>query len=164
MTTRRRAEQLQAKPVYLLGFGEALGQLQMGQMPDFTETVAKHSGARALESAGVGLDEVDCAQVYDSFTITVLLTLESLGFCGKGEGGMFVADGNIDPDGTLPINTDGGGMSSNHPGRRGALATIEGVRQLRGDSPGVQLKDPSICLVTGTGGSLSATSTLVLGV
>ena len=164
LTSRQRAEQLRRKPVHLLGFGEAIGQMQMNQMPDFTRTAAAESGPRALKSAGLTHDEIDCAQLYDSFTITVLLTLESLGFCGPGEGGAFVQDGNLAPTGRLPINTDGGGLSSNHPGRRGALAVIEGVRQLRGDSPGVQLANPKTCLVNGTGGSLSATATLLLGV
>lgn len=164
LTSRRRAESLGGRPVSVLGFGEALGQVSMNQMWPLTETAAVRSGARALQTAGLTHDEIDCAQVYDSFTVTVLLTLESLGFCGKGEGGPFVADGNIGPGGALPINTDGGGLSSNHPGRRGALATIEGVRQLRGTSPGVQLASPRTCLVSGTGGSLSATATMVLGV
>jgi acetyl-CoA acetyltransferase len=114
--------------------------------------------------AGVAHDDVDCAQIYDSFTITVLITLESLGFCGKGEGGPFVESGALAPGGALPINTDGGGLSSNHPGRRGVFTLIEGVRQLRGESPGVQLADPKIVLCHGTGGSLSATATMILGV
>jgi acetyl-CoA acetyltransferase len=158
MTSKSRAEQLARKPVYLLGFGEALGQLSMSQMWPFTETAAVHSGARAFASAGLRPSDIDVAQIYDSFTITVLLTLESLGFCRKGEGGEYVEAG------TLSYNTDGGGLSSNHPGRRGVFAMIEGVRQLRGTSPGVQLADPKTCLVNGTGGSLSATATMILGV
>ena len=164
LVSRRRAEQLSRKPVYLLGAGEAIGQVHMNQMPDLTVTAAKDSGRAALAQAGVSLDDVDCSQVYDSFTYTVLVTLESLGFCKPGEGGEFVASGALAPDGQLPINTDGGGLSSNHPGRRGVFAFIEGVRQLRGESPGVQLDDPHICLVNGTGGFLSATATVVLGV
>lgn len=164
MTSRKRAERLSRKPVHILGAGEALGQVHISQMEDPTRTVAASSGADALERAGVGHAEIDCAQVYDSFTYTVLVTLESLGFCEQGEGGPFVASGALAPDGALPINTDGGGLSSNHPGRRGALALIEGVRQLRGESPGVQLTEPRICLVHGTGGFLSATATVVLGV
>jgi acetyl-CoA acetyltransferase len=163
LTSRARAERLARRPVYLLGFGEALGQMQMNQMPSFTQTAAVRSGAEALASAGLTHAEIDCAQLYDSFTVTVLLTLESLGFCGPGEGGAFVEDGNLAVDGALPINTDGGGLSSNHPGRRGALAVIEAVRQLRGESPGVTVPDARTCLVNGTGGWLSATATLVLG-
>lgn len=164
LTSRRHAEEMGITPVYVLGFGEALGQVSMNQMWPFTETAAVDSGKRALESAGMRHAEIDCAQLYDSFTITVLLTLESLGFCGRGEAGPFIADGGIAPTGALPINTDGGGLSSNHPGRRGALAVVEAVRQLRGVSPGVQLESPRTCIVHGTGGSLSATATLLLGV
>ena len=107
--------------------------------------------------------DIDCAQLYDSFTITVLLALEDLGFCAKGEGGPFVESGAIAPSGSLPINTDGGGLSSNHPGRRGVFTLIESVRQLRGQSPGVQLRDPSVGLAHGCGGQLSATATMILG-
>ncbi len=164
MTSRRRAERLSAKPVFVLGAGEAIGQVHLNQMPDLTRTVAARSGRDALDRAGLTTREIDCAQIYDSFTYTVLVSLESLGFCGPGEGGPFVESGAIAPGGRLPINTDGGGLSSNHPGRRGALALIEGVRQLRGTSPGVQLRDPRTCLVHGTGGFLSATATVVLGV
>jgi acetyl-CoA acetyltransferase len=164
LASRKRAERLSRKPVYILGAGEALGQVHISQMNDPTRTVAALSGADAFERAGVSHSEIDCAQIYDSFTYTVLVTLESLGFCQPGEGGPFVASGAVAADGTLPINTDGGGLSSNHPGRRGALALIEGVRQLRGESPGVQLAQPRICLVHGTGGFLSATATVVLGV
>jgi acetyl-CoA acetyltransferase len=164
LTSRRTAQRLSRKPVHVLGFGEAVGQVQMNQMEDFTRTAAVRSGADAFATAGLRPDEIDCAQIYDSFTITVLTALESLGFCGRGEAGAFVADGNLAPGGRLPINTDGGGLSSNHPGRRGALATIEAVRQLRGESPGVRLDDARTCLVNGTGGSLSATATMILGV
>lgn len=164
MTSRRRAEQLTSRPVYLLGFGEAVGQTLMHQMPDFTRTAAVRSGADAFATAGMTPDEIDCAQLYDSFTVTVLLTLESLGFCAPGEAGPYIDDGNLAPGGRLPINTDGGGLSSNHPGRRGALAMIEAVRQLRGTSPGVTIDGARSCLVNGTGGSLSATATTILGV
>jgi acetyl-CoA acetyltransferase len=164
LTSRRRAEALSRKPVYLLGAGEALGQVHMNQMPDLTKTVADRSGSAALAQAGMSLGEIDCAQIYDSFTYTVLVTLESLGICAPGEGGAFVASGALAPGGALPINTDGGGLSSNHPGRRGALALIEGVRQLRGESPGVNIENARTCLVHGTGGFLSATATVVLGV
>jgi acetyl-CoA acetyltransferase len=164
LASKRRAERLSRKPVYLLGWGEAIGQIQMNQMESFTETSATRSGADAFATAGMGPDDIDCAQIYDSFTPTVLLTLESLGFCKPGEGGPFVEAGGIAPTGSLPINTDGGGMSSNHPGRRGALAVVEAVRQLRGESPGVQLEAPHTCLVNGTGGALSATATMILGV
>ncbi|UOQ56731.1 acetyl-CoA acetyltransferase [Leucobacter allii] len=162
MVSAERARDLRTRPVFLDGWGEAIGQVQMNQMPDFTVTSARESGRRALASAGLSTTDIDCAQIYDSFTITVLLTLESLGFCGPGEGGGFIESGAIGPGGSLPINTDGGGLSSNHPGRRGTLAVIEAVRQLRGESPGVTIPGARSCLVNGTGGTLSATATLVL--
>lgn len=164
VVSKARAERISRKPVFILGGGEALGQVHMNQMPDLTATVAARSGQDALDRSGLTRGEIDCAQLYDSFTITVLITLESLGFCKPGEGGDFIDSGAINRTGTLPINTDGGGLSSNHPGRRGVFAVIEGVRQLRGESPGINLDDPRTCLVNGTGGFLSATATLILGV
>jgi acetyl-CoA acetyltransferase len=164
LVSAARSAALSRKPVFVLGAGEALGQVQMNQMPELTRTAAARSGPAALQAAGMRLAEIDCAQLYDSFTITVLLTLESLGFCGRGEGGAFVDSGALAPGGALPINTDGGGLSSNHPGRRGIFALIEGVRQLRGESPGVNLPRARTCLVHGTGGFFSATATIVLGV
>ncbi|HEY3775654.1 MAG TPA: hypothetical protein VGL69_21805 [Solirubrobacteraceae bacterium] len=164
LASRRRAQSLSGvKPVYALGFGEALGQVSMNQMPDFTATAGARSGEAALAGSGLTPGEIDCAQLYDSFTITVLLALEDLGFCAQGDGGPFVAGAGIAAGGPLPINTDGGGLSSNHPGRRGAIAMVEGVRQLQGRSPGVRLTGARTCVVHGVGGSLSATATMVLG-
>ena len=108
---------MSGRPADVLGFGEALGQVSMSQMWPFTATAAAASGARAFQTAGTRPAEIDCAQLYDSFTITVLLALEDLGFCGKGEGGKFASAGELAPSGQLPINIDGGGLSSNHPGR-----------------------------------------------
>lgn len=164
LVSAAKAASMSRKPVYVLGAGAALGQVQMNQMPRLTQTAAARSGPAALHAAGMRLDEIDCVQLYDSFTITVLVTLESLGFCAAGEGGALVESGALAPDGALPFNTDGGGLSSNHPGRRGIFALIEGVRQLRGESPGVNLPQARSCLVHGTGGFLSATATMILGV
>ena len=161
---RDRAADARGTPVWLLGFGEAVGQMRMNQLWPFTSTPGVASGRRALEMAGVRPDDIDCAQLYDSFTITLLLALEDLGFCAKGEGGPFVESGAIAPGGSIPVNTDGGGLSSNHPGRRGVFALIEAVRQLRGDGPGVRLPEPRLALAHGCGGQLSATATMVLGV
>ena len=158
-----RAADARTAPVWLLGFGEAVGAMRTSQMRSFTETPGAASGRRAFAMAGVAPGDIDCAQLYDSFTITVLLALEDLGFCSKGEGGPFVESGAIAPSGSLPINTDGGGLSSNHPGRRGVFTLIESVRQLRGQSPGVQLRGPSVGLAHGCGGQLSATATMILG-
>jgi acetyl-CoA C-acetyltransferase len=163
VTSKERARDTRRGGPAVLGFGEAISHGQMNQMRDMTTTVAEHSGRRAFQTAGLTPDDIRVAQIYDSFTITVALSLEALGFVPKGEVGNFIAEGGIAPDGRLPINTDGGGLSSNHAGRRGMFATIEAVRQLRGESPGLQLASPELCLVNGTGGWLSATATLILG-
>ena len=117
--------------------------------------------------AGVSHADIDVAQVYDSFTYTVLTSLEDLGFCKKGEGGDFVTGGRIAPGGEFPLNTSGGGLSYTHPGMFGVFTIIEGVRQLRGDFKGQgqrQVDDAKIGLVHGTGGKLSATGTAILAV
>ncbi|MCC6223524.1 MAG: hypothetical protein IT201_08550 [Thermoleophilia bacterium] len=159
-----RARECRKPPVWLLGFGEALGHAQMNQMDRFTSTPAVASGQRAFAMAGVSHDDVDVAQLYDAFTITPLLALEDLGFCAKGEGGPFVESGAIAPGGQLPINTDGGGLSSNHPGRRGMFLLVESVRQLRGEGVGVQIAGARTALAHGLGGANSATATMILGV
>jgi acetyl-CoA C-acetyltransferase len=163
LTTSERARNLRGTPVEILGAGEAFTHVHMSQMPNVDESAAVHSGAAAFSEAGMTPRDVDCVQLYDSFTITVLLSLEALGFCAIGSGGEFVESGALAPTGELPFNTDGGGLSSNHPGRRGALAVIEGVRQLRGESPGANVAGVSTCLVHATGGFLSSAATLLLG-
>jgi acetyl-CoA acetyltransferase len=112
--------------------------------------------------AGATHGDVDVAQLYDSFTITVLLTLEALGFCGPGESGDFVAGGRTAPGGDFPLNTNGGGLSYCHPGMYGIFTLIEATRQLRGESGPRQVADAGIALCTGTGGVLSSTATVVL--
>jgi acetyl-CoA C-acetyltransferase len=132
---------------------------------DYLVSAAAQTGPRALAEAGVTHDDLDMAMIYDSFTITVLLTLEDLGFCKKGEGGRFVEQGRLELGGALPINTDGGGLSSNHPGMRGIFLVIEAVRQLRGDAGPRQVPDCRLALVHGTGGALGTRhsgATLVL--
>lgn len=163
VTSKERARDTRRSGPVVLGYGEALGQIQMNQMTDMTTTAARHSGSRALQTAGVTIEDIRLAQIYDSFTITVALTLDALGFAPRGEVGRFIDDGGIVTGGRLTLNTDGGGLSSNHSGRRGIYALIEAVRQLRGEGPGVQFANPDLCLVHGTGGWLSATATLILG-
>jgi acetyl-CoA C-acetyltransferase len=126
------------------------------------------SGPAAFAEAGVVPSDIQYVSIYDSFTITVLVTLEDLGFCPKGQGGRFVADGNlISGTGALPFNTDGGGLCNNHPANRGGLTkVVEAVRQLRGEAhPKVQVRDCHLALAHGTGGSLATrhgSATLIL--
>lgn len=143
--------------VQIIGAGEAPRGQRGGQI-DLTVTGAVQSGAAAFAEAGVTPADIDYASIYDSFTITVILQLEDLGFCRKGEGGRFVADGNlISGSGKLPFNTDGGGLCNNHPSNRGGITkVIEAVRQLRGEAhPSVQVKDCRLALAQGLGGYLS---------
>src|SRR5581483_634486 len=153
VTSAERARDLKKRPAYVLGAGETARHAARGQR-DFLEIAAHQSGRLAFERAGVSHKDIDMAMIYDSFTITVLTTLENLGFCKRGEGGAFVSGGRLRYDGELPINTDGGGLSSNHPGMRGIFLVIEAVKQLRGECGPRQVKDCQIALCHGTGGEL----------
>ena len=128
-----------------------------------TVTGAVRSGAAAYAMAGLKPADIDVVQVYDAFTITTLLFLEDLGFCPKGEGGRFVADGAIAPGGRLPVNTSGGGLSYCHPGMFGIFVLIEAVRQLRGEAGLRQVAGCDTAIAHGNGGTLSAQSTVILG-
>jgi len=150
------AKRVQRPRVRLLGAGEA-PKHQMGGKIDLTYTGAARSGALAFAEAGVTPADIKYVSIYDSFTITVLICLEDLGFCPKGGGGRFVEDGNlISGQGRLPFNTDGGGLCNNHPANRGGMTkVIEAVRQLRGEAhPKVQVPNCGLALAHGTGGSL----------
>jgi acetyl-CoA C-acetyltransferase len=149
------AARLKRPVVNILGAGETI-KGQLGGHVDLTWSGAAISGPIAFKEAGVSPADIQYASIYDSFTITVLMQLEDLGFCKKGEGGRFVADGNlISGVGTLPFNTDGGGLCNNHPANRGGITkVIEAVRQLRGEAhPKVQVPDCTLALAQGTGGS-----------
>jgi acetyl-CoA acetyltransferase len=166
LTSMERAKSLKSKPVAVLGVGEGHDHAIMSQMPDLTTFAARHSGKRAMEMAGVKHADLDLAMIYDSFTYTVLVTLEDLGFCAKGEGGAFVSGQRTAPGGDFPMNTNGGGLSYNHPGMYGIFAVIEAVRQLRGDyaDQGIrQVPDCELAIVHGTGWYLSSAGTAVLG-
>jgi acetyl-CoA acetyltransferase len=113
--------------------------------------------------AGIAPSDVDLLLAYDSFTITVLLALEDLGFCRKGEGGAFAAGGRLGPGGALPTNTNGGGLSYTHPGQYGIFLLVEAVRQLRGEAGPRQVPGAEVAVAHGSGGVLSAMSTVVLG-
>lgn len=158
------ARTLKKPPVWLLGQGESVSHAQISEMPDLTVTPAAKSGARAFEMAGVTHGDLDVVEIYDSFTITVLLTLESLGFCAPGTGGEFIANGRTGPGGEFPLNTNGGGLSYCHPGQYGIFLIIEAVRQLRGECDERQVANAALALISGTGGVLSSNSTCILGV
>jgi acetyl-CoA acetyltransferase len=163
VTSAERAKTLPKKPVYLLGSGTATTHEAITSMPEITETAARASGALAFARAGMRPVDVDVVEVYDSFTITVVLTLEDLGFCAKGEGGAFVSDGRIAPGGAFPLNTSGGGLSYTHPGMFGVFLLIEAVRQLRGEAGARQVNGARTALCHGTGGQLSTAATVILG-
>jgi acetyl-CoA acetyltransferase len=162
VTSAERARSLTDKPVYLLGAGEAHSHRHISHMPDLTTTSAVQSGQRAFEMAGLTPGDVDVLQLYDAFTITPILFLEDLGFCGKGEGGAFVSGGRIAPGGEVALNTNGGGLSYQHPGMYGPLAIVEAARQLRGESTG-QVEGAHVALAHGNGGVLSTQCTVLLG-
>ena len=163
MTTAERARDLAQPPVYVLGAAGAQTHWNISQMPDYTVTGAAKAGPIAFEQAGVTPADIDTIQFYDSFTITALLLLEDLGFCPKGEGGKFVEAGHLRKGGDLPLNTDGGGLSSCHPGMRGIFLIIEAVRQLRGQGGDAQVPDCRLALACGSGGWLSAIGTVIMG-
>jgi acetyl-CoA acetyltransferase len=163
LTTEERARDLRATPVAILGAAEAVSHVSMSEWPDVTESPCVRSGAEAFAQAGVTPADIDICQLYDSFTVTVLLTLEGLGFCAPGEGGDLVASGALRLDGALPTNTDGGGLSACHPGMRGIFLLVEAVRQLRGEAGDRQVAGAELCCVNGTGGWMSSTGTMILG-
>ena len=157
-----RARDLAKPPVWILGHGEAHTHLGITNMPDLTVSPAAQSGRRAFEMAAISPSEIDVAELYDSFTITVLLTLEALGFCGRGESGAFVSGQRTGPGGEFPMNTNGGGLSYCHPGMYGIFTLIEATRQLRGECGERQVEGARLAVANGTGGVLSSAATLVL--
>jgi acetyl-CoA acetyltransferase len=162
MTRTDRAQDLAKRPVAVLGAAAATWYSAISQAADLTTTAAAESGPRAYAMAGVGPHDIDVVQLYDAFTINPILFLEDLGFCPKGEGGRFVADGRIGPGGERPVNTDGGGLSCAHPGMYGLLAIAEAARQLRGEAAN-QLPRAEVALAHGNGGTLSSQATVILG-
>jgi acetyl-CoA acetyltransferase len=164
VTTAERAADLRKAPIYLLGAAHSTTHhMNISAMPDLTVSPAAQCGPLAFARAGVRPADIDVAQLYDSFTITVVLTVEDLGFCKKGEGGAFVENGGLGLGGHLPTNTDGGGLSACHPGMRGMFLIVEAVRQLRGEGGATQVPEAKIAVAHGTGGMLSTGATLILG-
>ncbi|MBT3428283.1 MAG: thiolase domain-containing protein [Gammaproteobacteria bacterium] len=160
------ARDCKKSPVWILGSGEATKYPTSGG--DITSSAATQSGPQAFGEAGVTPAEMDIAMIYDSFSITVLTLLEDLGFCRKGEGGSWVQGGRLRYDRPLDgpaLNTDGGGLSSNHPGMRGIFLLIEAARQLRGESCS-QVTDAKLAVAHGNGGMLGSrhsAGTIILG-
>ena len=164
VTTEERARDLKQPHIFVLGSSESHTHAQISQMHDLTVTAAAITAARAFSEAGITPGDIDMAMIYDSFTITVLLLIEDLGFCKKGEGGAFVQEGRIALGGQLPVNTDGGGLSSNHPGMRGIFLIIEATRQLRGQCGPRQVENAKLAVAHGSGGLLSSQATTILGI
>jgi len=163
VAAEERARDCAKGPVWVLGTGEAVSHTTMSEWEDFTESPCVRSGEQAFRRAGLTPDDVDVCELYDAFTPMVLLTVEGLGFCKKGEGGPFMADGKLRVGGALPTNTDGGGLSACHPGMRGIFLLVEATRQLRGECGRRQVPDAEIACVNGTGGWFSSASTVILG-
>jgi acetyl-CoA acetyltransferase len=166
LSTREQAKDCRKPPVLVSGFGsrEAYTRSSFPNFDiDFWHAALREAGDQAYAMAGIGRADVDTLMCYDNFSPTVLFSLEGLGFCPKGESGHYVEGGTLKLGGALPTNTDGGGLSSCHPGMRGMFLIVEAVRQLRGEAGATQGADPRIAVAHGTGGMLSTGATLVLG-
>ncbi|MBB4632411.1 thiolase [Sphingosinicella soli] len=162
MTRTDRARHAPKPAVPVLGGAAATWWNAISQAQDVTVTAAAESGPRAYAMAGLGPADIDVVQLYDAFTINTILFLEDLGFCPKGEGGRFVENGAIAPGGSLPVNTNGGGLSCCHPGMYGLFAIVEAARQIRGEAAN-QIEGVSTALAHGNGGTLSSQATVILG-
>ncbi len=163
LTTADHARALGRQPVYVRGCGVSHTHFGIAAMPDLARHIcAERAGADAFARAGLAPSDMDVLEIYDSFTITVLLTLEALGFCARGEGGAFVSGQRTAPGGDVPMNTNGGGLSYAHPGMYGIFLLIEAVRQLRGQGGPRQVAGARNALVHGTGGTLSSAATCIL--
>lgn len=163
LTSAERAKDMPHPPAYLLGVAAETSHVQIAQMENLTETVAARSGPRAFEMAGLKPGEIDVLELYDAFTISTIMFLEDLGYCKKGEGGPFVETGVIAPGGSLPVNTNGGGLSCIHPGMYGIFLIIEATEQLRGKAGARQIDGANTALVHGSGGTFSTQVTALFG-
>ena len=164
LTSAERAKDFPHPPVYLLGAGEGHSHEHISQAHSLTHSAAREAGQRAYAMAGLSPGDMDFAQLYDCFTPTVLIELEDLGFCPKGEGGHFIVEQGIGPGGKLPVNTHGGLLSHCHPGNPGSMfALTESVWQLRHSAGERQVEGVQVGLVHAQGGILSSHCTLILG-
>jgi acetyl-CoA acetyltransferase len=163
MTSAERAKDFKKKPVYMLGVGEGHSHEHISQARSLTTSAAKEAGERTYAMAGLGPKDIDVAELYDCFTPVVIVELEDLGFCPKGEGGRFVEDGRIELGGELPINTHGGMMSHCHPGHPGSMFSMtEAVFQLRNECGPRQVKDAEVAFVHAQGGIMSTHCSMIL--
>lgn len=164
VTSEDRNRDLKNHPIVILGAGQGFSHEHLCQVRNITDTGVRSAGKRAFEMARIEPNDIDVIELYDCFTITVLVQLEDYGFCPKGEGGRFVAEGHIQLGGKLPVNTNGGMLSFGNPGITGGIFhIIEAVRQLRGECGPRQVAGAQLALVGGVGGIFSHTSTLILG-
>lgn len=163
MVRKDRAQDFPKKPVYMLGVGSRTDHNLISCMPDLTTTAAKEAAAVAFSMAGVTPADIDVVELYDAFTINTILFLEDMGFCEKGEGGAFVSNGNIAPGGSLPVNTNGGGLSCVHPGMYGMFLMIEAVQQLRGECGERQVDNAKLAACNGSGGFLASQVSAIFG-
>ena len=166
VASAEKARDCAKEPVWVLGAAESHDHNMISMMPSLTSLIARESGPNAMARAGITHSDIDLTMIYDSFTYTVMLTLEALGFCGPGEAADFVANQRTAPGGDFPLNTSGGGLSYTHPGMYGSFLLVEAVRQMRGEAGERQVTpggdNPKVSIVNGTGGSLSSTGTVVL--
>lgn len=164
LTTRDRAADLPHKPMSLLGYGEGHSYEHISQSPNLTTSAALLSGQAAYAQAGLSPKDIDIAQLYDCFSVALLIQLEDLGFCDKGEGGPFLQSGATRPGGAMPLNTHGGMLSHCHPGNPGAIFGLtEAIRQFRGEAGERQQVDPQRILLHAQGGIMSSHATLIIG-
>ncbi len=163
VTSAERAGDFPKPPVHVLGTGESCETPLISQMADFTESQAfRLAGQAAFAEAGIGTGDVGHLMIYDAFAHLPIYGLEALGFVPKGEAGAFISDGNTEPGGSLPLNTNGGGLSYTHTGMYGMFAIQESVRQLRGEAA-AQVAGPETGVVLGVGGMFATSGALVLG-
>jgi acetyl-CoA acetyltransferase len=163
ITSADRASGFPKPPVHVLGTGEAAETPMISQMIDFTESrMFRQAGQKAFAEAGITTADVSHLMIYDAFAHVPIYGLEALGFVAKGEAGPFIADGNTEPGGSLPLNTNGGGLSYTHTGMYGMFAIQEGVRQVRGEAA-AQVDSPDISVILGNGGMFASCGVLVLG-
>jgi len=163
MTAAERAKDFRPQPVYVLGIGEGHSHEHISQARNLTTSAAKEAGERTYAMAGLGPQDIDVAELYDCFTPVVVVELEDLGFCPKGEGGRFVENGRIELGGELPVNTHGGLMSHCHPGHPGSMFSVtEAVAQLRGECGPRQVQDAEVALVHAQGGIMSTHCSMIV--